>query len=161
MRAIKTRKSRKRKRNRRTKRIRNLGREAIVARGAASPFIEDVVFVDGVPGLGKLSEVILEFGRPILEEATTEKEYRDAIAFVILAWDLLVLFPDGQRGTIDQTAGDLPWIERDILDKYRSAIGILTRRKQVLYGNDERFIFDYELTGGWENWYLHVCYALE
>jgi hypothetical protein len=98
-------------------------------------------------GAQKMSQVILEFARPLLDSADGDAETRNALAFAVLAWNAS-LMPEERRGDLIQDAlkrnaasahsgGDVVAIQGLFSD--------LIRRKEQAYPEVQRLIVDYHV----------------
>lgn len=98
-----------------------------------------------VPGLAKMSETILEYAEPLLENAQTEGEVRGAIAFAIAAWNASYL-PDKKwrRSLVDckVTEFDSPERSHDIEDSMSAMVEL----RRAFYADEDRVVHDFELT---------------
>ena len=106
-------------------------------------------------GLPKMSEMILEYAEPLLENAQTEGEMSAAIAFAIAAWNASYL-PDKKwrRSLVDciVTEFDSPEGSRDLEDSMLAMVD----RKRALYADEDRVVHDFELTFDGDQAHLSV-----
>jgi hypothetical protein len=98
-----------------------------------------------MPGsLQKMSQVILEFARPLLDSADGDAEYRNALAFAVLAWNAS-LVPEERRkelvhkhsSAFARAGGDLVAIQKAFSD--------LILRKEQAYPEVQRLVVDYHI----------------
>jgi hypothetical protein len=110
------------------------------------------------PGHEKMSEVIMEFASPMLDNSTNDEITRNIISFAILAWNLAL---HKERGNNDAYQGlhDMALssctdeIERQQFHRF---LTMLLQRKREYFADYERFILDYELSFTRDNMHLDV-----
>jgi hypothetical protein len=91
-----------------------------------------------------MSEVLLDFADPILEDLD-DRDFKAAIAFSSLCWNLALLRSEDQQthlnDAIEAIAESDPFKHREIQPYVR----MLLDRKEALFADDKRLIVDYEV----------------
>jgi hypothetical protein len=108
----------------------------------------------------KMSEILLDYADPLLETTDDEDNYRSALYFAIMGWNL-ALMPDNKRTEmlddlvkkLEQDGGTSP-------SETRSMLEWLINRKRKLFPNTNRFIADFQITGTGNNERLIVLSSL-
>ena len=112
------------------------------------------------PGKQKISQVILAFAKPLLDEAPGEVAKRNAIEFAIIAWNLCI---------IRQRSGETSY--QDALNKLRASfattvpkefIGYLEKmidRKRELFAGNLSFVMGHEISISGNDVHLSVASA--
>ena len=106
----------------------------------------------------KLSESILEFGKPLIEDAESVEQEKHAIEISILLWNISVLSSSKNEGfervkkVIEEPRSDSTVIVLDLLDSFER----LYDRKEKYFGNDERVALNYSLKKTESGFYLQV-----
>ena len=106
-------------------------------------------------GKFKMSEVLVEFGYPILLHATSDEEYRNAFSLVAFAWNL-ALFPlESRKKHIDEGST----VFSNLFDKafFVDIVQTLVSRKLEYYMDIKRLIADFEINGHGKNIHIHVA----
>ncbi|HET6428788.1 MAG TPA: hypothetical protein VFJ30_10285 [Phycisphaerae bacterium] len=116
----------------------------------------DGVYEGRVPGLRKLSEVIIELVEPYME-AFTPESVEMLIELGIVAWNLANLPPRQRRKTKAKTLRGFPGPRRDV----EAFLDELIERKESLFPEDRRFAMDYTYTPGKAGGYLQVLSAMD
>jgi hypothetical protein len=108
----------------------------------------------------KLSEMVMDVAKPLLDSARNEDDYRLGIVIATACWNL-ALMPQDER----------PALVQDLLNKSvkpgESSLDIermmadLIARKEALYPNDKRIILDYTFVGEGDSMEFFVKYAGE
>lgn len=91
----------------------------------------------------KVSGVLLEFGSDYLPHSGDEPAYREYFARCVIAWNLSFLGADQrQSGLIGASSSYESSVRAEVI----ADLIMLIDRKLLLFGDDMRFIHDYELT---------------
>ena len=93
----------------------------------------------------KISEVILEFGAPLLDELPASKdrfELESAIKLVVAAWNAVIL--DQQQKT-RLYEDELLKAIKPMPEGFSSMVKLLFKRKRREYGSDPRTVGHYEV----------------
>jgi hypothetical protein len=108
----------------------------------------------------KLSELVFNVAKPLLESATNDEDYRKSILIAVLCWNL-ALTPEDKRSAVVQdllakavkpgeSAAD---VERMIAD--------IVARKEALYPDDKRFIIDHTFARKGKDTTFFVKYVVD
>jgi hypothetical protein len=146
-------KERKKKRQRRKKSRRSdLGGVALQKRMREKFGIRAVVRT----GLKeKMSEIILEFAAPMLDIAPDDDAFQGALSTAIFAWNLACLPAHERKEFLTKALSDLETKDGDPRI-FKKMIEELIQRKNYLYPDVKRFIFDYELTETYDGNHLYL-----
>jgi hypothetical protein len=107
----------------------------------------------------KLSEVLLEFAKPLTVTTRTEEDFRVAVELAILAWNLSFL-PADERSTFLKKSIPALSGDKDLPFEVEQWIQMLLTRKQTLFPADRRFVGEHVLTGGPDDATLIVAYEI-
>jgi len=97
----------------------------------------------------KMSEVILDFAEPLLDEGTEQLECFDAaIAFAIVCWNISFMTLKKQQKMLQKFLNEFP--------SYRSKLGkavedmaqILINRKKTFFAGERRMVAGYRIVEG-------------
>lgn len=96
----------------------------------------------------KMSEIIIEFAEPLLQEADSFESRKTALSMAIFAWNLSMM-PDYQT-RIDELCGaksDRKAKRKEAPFDFEllGAMSLLVRRKQELYSDVRRLVVDYDV----------------
>ncbi len=146
----------KRERKRKNRRRNKLEYPGLINRVKANKSLpDDVVMVMGSEV--KMSQVIIDFAKPVLETANTEEEFRKGIGLAALAWNTSLL-PEVERDEMisQSISSSIP----DAADSVLVALEMLIARKHQYFPNNNRYIMDYELSGTPPDLHLSVVSSL-
>jgi hypothetical protein len=140
----------------RTKRLRKqqvVAQQALVDRVQQSLADERLKVIKRRTGR-KVSEMLMEFAGPWLDEARHDDQRRTVIGMAVLAWNMAAI-PEPERwdGVSQEFAGKLEEPAKAILTE-------MIARKRALYSDESRTLLDYEITGGGAKMRVDVVYAL-
>jgi hypothetical protein len=107
----------------------------------------------------KLSEVILQFCRPLLNNCPTLEEEEKLLNVAIISWNLGIL-PDEEAAKLKENmkAGLLPG-DTDASKDMEEIIAYLVARKKREFASDLRIILNYNITTKGDNLHLDVAYS--
>ncbi len=112
-------------------------------------------------GQAKMSEIILEFAEPLLDQCEGEKSERTATALAIMIWNLS-LFPEkDQDREIEKMCSKL--LGSNDAKDYAALVDYATflmERKKKYYSDNKRAIMDYQISGSGKNRRLDVASTL-
>lgn len=92
------------------------------------------------PAPWKLSTVILDFAKPLLDRFPDDRDYETAVELAITCWNL-ALFPDAERTS--EMRSLLKRVARgpaDSAEEIQEWIKILVNRKKTLFAHDRRMV---------------------
>jgi hypothetical protein len=99
----------------------------------------------------KVSEILMEFAHPWLDEARNDDQRKTVVGLAVLAWNLAAI-PEPERWEGD-FAEQLGITGKAILTE-------MITRKLALYPGETRPILDYQITGAQDNLRLEVIFSL-
>ena len=114
--------------------------EALASRARQSAPGKEIELIKDPPGFEKMSGVLGEFAKPLIEQVKTKAGYQAALRFAVLAWNTAFL-PEEERARMLR--------EKKLADALGPA-GIalmekLIARKLALFAAEKRPILDFEL----------------
>ena len=109
----------------------------------------------------KMSEVILEFAKPFLDECEDEASEKKSIALAILIWNVS-LFPEKDREwEIEKVCSKLsPSDDANDFSALMGYVDIMLERKKKYYSDNKRVIIKYQISGYGKNRRLDVASTL-
>jgi hypothetical protein len=147
-----------RKAARRRRRLRKRRREApdstvaLVGRNGEI----DGVYEGRIPGMRKLSEVILELVEPFMNDIPLEN-MEMLIQIGIVAWDLAILPPHQRPKAKAMMLREAHGPKRDV----SALLDVFIERKEQVFPDDRRFVVDYTYTPGKKGGYLQVLASMD
>ncbi|MGH7457043.1 MAG: hypothetical protein ACRENG_37180 [bacterium] len=99
-------------------------------------------------GHEKMSEVIMEFARPMLDKSTDDEITQNIISFAILAWNL-ALHKEQDTDEAYQKLHDMAlssYTDEIRRKQFHDFLDMLLQRKREYFADYKRFILDYELS---------------
>ena len=112
-------------------------------------------------GQAKMSEVILEFAEPLLDQCKGEKSEQTATALAIMIWNLSLLPEKDQDREIEKMCSKL-FGSNDAKD-YAILVDYATflmERKKKYYSDNKRAIINYQISGSGKSRRLDVASTL-
>ena len=106
----------------------------------------------------KMSEVIIDFAKPLLDAAQTNKEMQRAIGMAIAMWNVAIL-PDKEQkdflreffnNTKDSSSN------QDLPEEHNQVVSYFIARKKVFFSDIKRMILDYECVETPQGFHLNV-----
>ncbi len=145
--AVSSRKSAKRRHVARVRRRHAEKRKcrAAVRRESEDSVPDSEIWEGPVAGIPKMSETILEYAEPLLENAQTEGEVRGAIMFAVAAWNASYP-PDKKwrRSLVDCKATEFD--SSDLSRDFEDSMSAMVELRRVFYADEDRIVYDFELT---------------
>lgn len=99
-----------------------------------------------------MSEVVLDFAGPFLEDASDEDSYKMAISFAILCWNIALHPEQEQEQLLGDVLGDLLADQGKAakndpasINHFQTIGRLLLLRKRTLFPNNTRAILSYEI----------------
>lgn len=92
------------------------------------------------PGKEKMSEVILEYARPLMESAQTVEEQKKAIGMAIICWNTSFIDPENRDLMITETFAETG---EELDSATREVIEFMLKRKDDLFPDNKRIIEDW------------------
>jgi hypothetical protein len=105
-----------------------------------------------------MSEVIIDFARPLLDAAQTDEEIQKAIGMAIAMWNVAILPDKEQKNFIreffDNTKDSSS--NQELPEKYDQIVSYFIARKKVFFSDIKRMILDYECIETPQGFHLNV-----
>lgn len=103
----------------------------------------------------KMSEVLVDFGSPILQHITNEREYRNAFTVVVLAWNLAHFPIEYRKKLIDESRATF----NNFIDRatFVEIVQTLVSRKLEYFIGIERLIANFEISGHGKDIHIQVA----
>jgi hypothetical protein len=99
------------------------------------------------PNQEKMSKVLLDFARPLLDRADEDEHFDKVIALAAACWNAALFPQEKQEACINDLIGIISTSgSPDDVDMARETIGTLLERKKRYFSENERFIVDYQIT---------------
>ncbi len=95
----------------------------------------------------KMSEVLLEFAEPLLEDSDDDEAFGGKIALAALSWNLTFMSPNEHEAALNNMVEELGGRDAFIRHGIRDSVRMLINRKRALFANDNRLIINYEIVG--------------
>jgi hypothetical protein len=114
--------------------------------------------------LRKLSQVLLEFAEPILEEAEDFEDCQFFFSMAVIAWNLSLLPAKAQEEFFKGNPFlDNPLNAEDVemANQLTETIKMMIASKLSRFGKDPRLVEDYQLTENEGDLHLSVAYSLD
>jgi len=107
------------------------------------------------PGEVKMSEVLVEYGSPILQHAASDEEYRNAFSLVVFAWNLAYFPLQFRKKLIDEGRTTF----NNFIDKafFVEIVQTLVSRKLEYFMGIERLIANFEINGHGKDIHIQVA----
>jgi hypothetical protein len=98
-----------------------------------------------LPYARKMSEVLLEFAEPLLEDSDDDESFRSKIALAALSWNLTFMPSNEQEATLNNMVKELGRLDAFVRCGIKESIRMFIDRKRTLFANDNRLIINYEI----------------
>jgi len=105
----------------------------------------DTQYIVEPPGETKMSEVILDFAMPFLEEAPDSQAKQSMIGVAILAWNISLLPFFSRRTALKNAQADIN-MDKEGIKVIKMFVRMIKRYRRRFHPNLKRFILDFELT---------------
>ena len=114
------------------------------------------------PGSEKMSEVLLDFADPLLEQTQDDdgRAFQNTIGIAIFSWNVSLLPEEKWKSSIEDIVQKLGQSDEEMA-MTKSIIQMLIQRRLEYFPDITRFIFDYEILDQGDNWHLNVISTLE
>lgn len=90
----------------------------------------------------KLSEIVMDLAKPLLDSARNEEDYRKSILIAALCWNLALTPKDKRAAFMHDLLNKAVKPGESLLDVERMIADVVAR-KEALYPDDKRLIIDY------------------
>ena len=93
----------------------------------------------------KISELLKDYAEPILEVIDDDRDFKAAITFSALCWNLSLLPSEDQRAHLNDALNAIAGTDLFKRHGIQQYIQMLLDRKEALFADDKRLIVDYEV----------------
>ena len=126
------------------------------------PDYEGTMFVENSKEFRKMSEILLEYVQPFLEETETYEDRSNLIDFAVMAWNLALISEEKREELITELVMGLFSEPEEIEEQksFKRLMNKLINRKLKFFAEEERFVKDYKLTENAGNIHLAVASSL-
>ena len=105
----------------------------------------------------KLSEVVLEFGEPLINEVEGTGGEERAIRMSVTLWNASFLPKQKALESMKPALDDIANGDQALVSGFHSMFNMMYDRKQNYFSTDNRFIVDYSLEKNRDGFYLQVA----
>lgn len=121
----------------------------------------DSLFIQDPKGIRKMSEIILEFARPLLDEANSFEAYKKVILVAMLAWNLSLTDESEANAKLETLCNDLVRsMDDDMVVEFRHKLTKLIQRKREHFPQVKRMVMDWDLVKMNNSFHLNVVSTL-
>ncbi|MBW2149689.1 MAG: hypothetical protein JRI22_22070 [Deltaproteobacteria bacterium] len=159
----KRRKRERREKNRRKARLGKgkSGQALLLEKMKKSKYLPGAKFVIEPNGKEKMSEVVLDFAKPLLDECRDSDTEKKAISLAILVWNMSLLPENSRDQAIQKMYSDLlPSDDATDLATMMYCVDMLMERKRKYFPKNKRAIIDYQFSGSGKDRRLDVASTL-
>ncbi len=111
------------------------------------------------PGEDKMSEVLLDFAKPLLE-LTADRHFDKVIVLAIACWNATLLPEEDQEAAINEVIHIFSSSGTRDVDLAKEAVQILLERKRRYFPDNKRLIADYRISHSKDQMHLMVASTL-
>jgi hypothetical protein len=102
----------------------------------------------------KVSEILMEFAKPWLDELRHDDQRKTIIGMAVLAWNMAAI-PEPERWD-----GVSPEFAEKFGEPVKAILRQMIAKKLALYPKETRSILDYEITGNGDSMRVEVVFSL-
>ena len=105
-----------------------------------------------------MSQIILDFARPILALDPEREYFEEAISIAVIAWNISLTLESMPEATVEgllQETFDEQLMEEDHEELF-AQIKMLVRRKQKYFSKHGRFIIDFQIMESKDMFHLNI-----
>jgi hypothetical protein len=111
------------------------------------------------PAARKMSEVLLDFARPMLD-IVDDEGFKNVIIFSALCWNLSFVPEQKQQKQLQPILDELSKSDPLMRPELNAWARALLDRKKAFFANDRRMVLDYEVTEEKDSHHLFVASTL-
>jgi hypothetical protein len=109
----------------------------------------------------KMSEVIVDFAKPLLDAAQTDEEIQKAIGMAIAMWNVAILPDKDQKDFLREFFNDTNDTKdsssnQELFEEHDQVVSYFIARKKVFFPDIKRIIMDYECIETPQGFHLNV-----
>lgn len=105
----------------------------------------------------KMSEVLIDFMSPYLDEVETLHQYKSLVGIAAFAWNAAMMSSEMHAEVLQKITQT---VSRSARAGIETLFMELLERKQRHFSHIERFIINYQVTDLGDDWHLSVAFAL-
>ena len=128
----------------------------LMERTRKDPLSSGMPVVDAPPEEGKISEMILEYAKPLTDVAANQTEEKNALHIALTLWNIALMPADMQTEHKAKMERITEPTDENEAGSSREVIDTMIRRKKVLFPDIDRMIVDYEIVDTPTGFYLSV-----
>ena len=127
-----------------------------------NPDNENAEFVENPKGFRKMSEVLLEYIQPFLEDTETYQERSKLVDVAVMAWNLSLISEEKRQEFVTQVVTELfsEPEEIEVQKEFKRLVNKSIKRKLKFFAEEERFVKDFKLTENAGDLHLSVASSL-
>ena len=107
----------------------------------------------------KMSEIILEFAKPLMEKCHTDEQSKKSIALSIMVWNICLLPKGKQIKEKKRILNVLSKNDLEFKNFFDDVISFMMQRKEKYFSEYRRFIADYMITDRNNKLHLSVAFS--
>ena len=133
--------------------------EVLRRRVEENPLLKDRMAWNKKRHKEKMSEILLDFAGPWLEDAPDFEAKKSTISFAIICWNCAVAQERGAEGALDMVLEKLRR-GKDFVKEFKSFAEPMLQRKRMLFSDNKRFIMDWRYVEENDGGHLYVASTL-
>ncbi|MFM6172543.1 MAG: hypothetical protein ACKPB4_10470 [Sphaerospermopsis kisseleviana] len=120
---------------------------------------KNTVFVENPKDFRKMSEILLEYIEPFLEDTDTYQQRSSLVEIAVMAWNLALVSEEARQELLKELFSDHPSDSEDIEaeKELQRLMQKLIKRKQKLFAEEKRFVTDFKLTENAGRFHISVA----
>ena len=115
---------------------------------ANDPDYEGTMLVENPKDFRKMSEVLLEYVEPFLDETETYEDRSNLIDFAMMAWNLALIPEESRKELLTEFVTEICSEIEEVEEQktLKQLMNQLIKRKLKFFAEEERFVKEYKLT---------------
>ena len=115
-------------------------------------------FLIAPPNMTKMSEIIIDYARPLLNGAKNDEEQKKAISIAIAIWNLSLYPEEMQSEYIGKITEIMTASRKDgrLTDDEKEVLNFLIKRKKTFFADIKRVILDYDYVETPKGFHINV-----
>jgi hypothetical protein len=115
-------------------------------------------FLIAPPNMTKMSEIIIDYARPLLNAAKNDEEQKKALSIAIAIWNLSLYPKEMQSEYIGKITEIMTASRKDseLSENEKEVLNFLMKRKKTLFPEIKRVILDYEYVETPKGFHINV-----
>lgn len=116
---------------------------------------QEPLYIRDLKGVRKMSEIILDFAKPLLDETDGSFEnYKKALIVVIIAWNIALM--DDIDEQLEELNKHMNLEDEQFLEDMSLILNLLVQRKLDFYSDVKRMVMDYDIVDTGDGFHLNV-----